>query len=185
MGFSEPEIDQLLVGEVISQATYCLEAVAGVDAALRDQSVDNVYRELHSVLVHAGNVSKLLWPDHVGKADKAARMSQRAERIRALLRVPDASERALRKRSLRNHLEHFDERFDDWAAQGPEGLIDRNVGPRESLGRFPAAAWLRNYDPTRKEFTFGDEAFDIGAIVAAIAEVRTRALDAHTPRRGA
>ena len=162
MGFSEAQIDQLLIGEIISQATYCLDGFEGVKAAVDASSVNGVYRELHSVLVHAGNVSKLLWPDHVSKADKAARMSQRAERIRTQLRMSDESESPLRKRAPRNHLEHFDERFDDWAAKAPDGLIDRNVGPRESLGRFPDDAWLRSYPPNRKEFTFGDEAFDMG-----------------------
>lgn len=84
-------------------------------------SVVAVFRELHSLLTHASNISKLFWPvvgDQPKKPEKLAvwnRKVQRGEFLRALYGMAD--DNALASRELRNHLEHFDERLDDFSVE--------------------------------------------------------------------
>jgi hypothetical protein len=169
-------VDDAFLGEVVSQATYCLDAAASVDSSLADQDLDSVYRALHSVLTHAGNISKLLWPGHVKDKEKQTRMAARAARLLARMKLPSPVSDVLRKRTLRNHLEHFDERLDDWAEQSAQGLVDRNIGPREMIQGVPQRAWLRHYDPSRREFTFRGDVFDLAQLVGTIEQVRALAL---------
>jgi hypothetical protein len=84
------------------------------------------FRTIHSFLTHLSNVSRLIWPPSSFKKDcycnkqKAQGMKCghclarfRAETIQEEL-VLQNSEHPLKDRSLRDHLEHFDERLDSW-----------------------------------------------------------------------
>jgi hypothetical protein len=168
-------IERAFLGEVISQADYCLAAWGDAEAGLKAMSVDSTYRALHSLLTHAGNISKLLWPP--GTRDKAqeARMKARAAKLLTDLNLPPDTVQILSDRDLRNHLEHFDERLDTWASHNPAGLIDRNVGPVAMFASLPRNSMLRHYDPATRQFVFAGDAYDIGALVGAVTTVRVRA----------
>jgi hypothetical protein len=100
---------------------------------------------LQSFLTAAANISKLLWPIETrgrSKEDKilADWRLERGRDLRQLLTVPDDS--PLRSRTFRDHVEHFDERLDQWVhdAQATE---DRLL-----LVRFIAPGMAPEYRPT-------------------------------------
>ncbi|MBA2468283.1 MAG: hypothetical protein H0V37_02625 [Chloroflexia bacterium] len=82
----------------------------------------------HAFLSHVANISKILWPPCSRKSPiKQEVRDQRGEALRRILGITDSS--VLHGRSLRDDLEHFDERLESWSLT-PAGmnldLIDMN-----------------------------------------------------------
>lgn len=70
--------------------------------------MDRFWFSMQSIIVASANVSKALWGS--GRAQKKI-VAQRAP-LRESLGIEDGSPFELR--DLRNHLEHFDERLEEW-----------------------------------------------------------------------
>jgi hypothetical protein len=88
----------------------------------------------------------------------------------------------LKSRTLRNHLEHYDERIDDWAEQ-TEGkrIADWNIGAisdlRKNLPTFQPTEIMRHYDPDTKEFIFRGEVFNLQTLLADVDDIHDLAAD--------
>jgi hypothetical protein len=88
-----------------------------------------IFRTIHSLLTHASNVSKLFWPAtpgrHSGESDAEFNTRcpapTRAAELRKLLALLE-NNHALKSRRLRDHLEHFDERLDNWQSSSLSNL---------------------------------------------------------------
>jgi hypothetical protein len=189
------------LSEIQTQAQYAMNAVPQVNQATRALKLidsntpaawphsEEVFRGLHSFLTHASNVSQILWPgapkrkmketnqqyDERVKADK--RM-QRGEVLRKLLGIDDG-EHPLKSRKLRDHLEHFDERLDEWAAAGANRtyLQDFIGDVRETLTIAPRDQ-MRSFDPDLVVFRFRGEEFELAPLQSALAQIKTRAAGA-------
>jgi len=81
---------------------------------LKEVDPQAVLDELQNIIVQGAAVSRYFWP--VRK-----QYEQRGTELRRMYDVSDAS--PLRSRDLRNAIEHFDERLDDYLAQGIVGNI--------------------------------------------------------------
>ncbi|WP_394131440.1 hypothetical protein [Marinobacter nauticus] len=130
-----------------------------------------IFRSLHSLLTHASNISRIFWPP-VGRGQKAEIRGRRGVVLRQKVGLPD-EDHPLHKRTLRDHLEHFDERIDHWR----ETSIRKNyaqdlVGPKGMIAGFEETDMMRWYDPERKCFMFRGEEFDIQELVTAIEALR-------------
>lgn len=68
---------------------------------------------IQTILVAAGNVSKILWPNEKYKV--------RGEKLRQLLNVE--KDNPLSNRKFRNHFEHYDERIEEYFQCNQQGLI--------------------------------------------------------------
>lgn len=113
-----------------------------------------LFWNLDHFINRAAMVSKMLWP-----VSKATFARQRGETLRQALDVNDDS--LLNSKTLRNHLEHFDERIDRWYEKsGYRIYADRNVGPRDMVifpGN-PNVSIFRHYSPDEGIYSFhGDE----------------------------
>ena len=77
---------------------------------------DTILREAQNLIGHAASLSKLLWPPSTkGKYER------RGKKLRAALGITEES--PLKCRLVRNAMEHFDERLDDYLAKGMFGII--------------------------------------------------------------
>jgi hypothetical protein len=152
-------LTKIFIWEVARQAENALHSKGRLDDAVARRSTREVFRHLESFLNGATKVSLLLWPARdTGKA--------RGEHLRDLLKVTQGN--PLEMRGARNHLQHFDERLDEWAATTENGnYVDSNVGPLAALG-LPV---LRHYDPASQIFTFRSEDFGIGKLVAELEKI--------------
>jgi hypothetical protein len=128
---------------------------------------------LQTFLASAANVSKLLWP--VRKGDP-----KRGEYLRQSLGIGKDS--PLQSRSLRNFLEHIDERVDAWVkATGGQMLADRLILPLSmkvvTIGEQEMSAenYFRRYDPDAKVVSVQGERFQITPIVDALSEIEKKA----------
>ncbi len=79
------------------------------DSAERREN-GSIFEKLRLVLTYTASTSRIFWPPR----NKA---KARGERLRKLVGIP--KDHALSDRSLRDHIEHFDERLDDWLGQAP------------------------------------------------------------------
>ncbi|TYR36705.1 hypothetical protein FXV77_09405 [Sphingobacterium phlebotomi] len=80
-----------------------------------------VWCSIQSILVAAGNVSKILWPS-------SKKYKQRGERLRQMLKVEN--DNPISDRKFRNHFEHYDERVEDWFKNSPSAVyIDQAMNP--------------------------------------------------------
>jgi hypothetical protein len=70
----------------------------------------SIFDSIRMALQFSANVSKVFWPS--GKSAQ-----ERGRRLRDLTGIPDDHD--LKSRALRNHVEHMDERLDDWTANSP------------------------------------------------------------------
>jgi hypothetical protein len=150
--------------EIVLQCENALRAARMIDEALADRERD-VFFALHVFLVFAGIVSKLLW-----QQDKKPSRAK----LRAALGVTDDS--PLKRRTLRNYFEHFDNELATWGADPDANMIDRCVGPK-SFFELPVLAnhYFRLYDDTTHTAVFYDRDYPLQPIVAAIVELLDRA----------
>lgn len=145
---------------------------------------DEAFRAIHSFLTHASNISRILWPalPSKGKSETEEGYEQRTSTrepvrrsrvLRAELGLPD--EHILKDRKLRDHLEPFDERLDDWRATSPQRIIVNDIiGAANSVSGVAATDMMRCYDPSTKRFLLRGEIFNIQDIATAVVELLPR-----------
>ena len=94
------EVDQLASVRVLRQA--------GIEVRENLRIFDRIRLGLQM----AANVSRLFWPP---------KNAGRGARLRALTGLPESH--GLSDRTLRNHIEHLDERLDDWTTVTPRPFL--------------------------------------------------------------
>jgi hypothetical protein len=83
---------------------------------------------------------------------------------------------ALEDRSLRNHIEHFDERLDTWASSSRSfNFVDLNIMPIGAIQGIPQSEIFRQHDSQTNKFYFRGESFDIQSIGAGVHHLLARA----------
>ncbi|WP_367330713.1 hypothetical protein [Sphingobacterium multivorum] len=110
----------ILIGEIALQSQIAKKAAERLLAT--HDVFDNVETlcSIQSILVAAGNVSKILWPSQKYKL--------RGQKLRELLGVEDNNPLASRK--FRNHFEHYDERVEEWFESNFQGVyVDLSMNP--------------------------------------------------------
>ncbi len=96
--------EMVFIGEIVLQSKIA-ELAANRLSEIKDNFDQiEVWSSIQSILVAAGNVSKILWP--------SKEYAECGERLRELLKVDDNN--ILSDRSLRNHFEHYDDRIEKW-----------------------------------------------------------------------
>lgn len=181
------------VSEVQTQWEHAQRAADRIDEWLKDEgnrSPRVLFGEIHTLLTHAGNISKLFWPmlKTRGKNETDEQYAQRqpasvrGEQMRQLFNIQPGH--SFEKRPLRDHLEHFDERIDnfwlDWkavnnqrAADGkPQaGYADLLVAPQWFVDKVDINQHgfiIRHFDQETSIFTFRGIPYDIKEIYAEV-----------------
>ena len=97
--------EMVFIGEIVLQSKIAELAAKRLSASKDNSDQIEVWSSIQSILVAAGNVSKILWP-------QKEKYAGRGERLRELLKVDDNN--ILSDRKFRNHFEHYDERIEKW-----------------------------------------------------------------------
>lgn len=149
--------------EVARQARFGVVAFEDLERA---HDVDRIYLAAQSLVVAAGNVSKILWPQD----SKSGWARGRGVAVREAL---EAHGGVLKQRTLRNDLEHFDERLDEWIAErgGLDHYVDFNVGPIAMFQMGEPLNWLRHYDPDTKIYYFRGEQYELSPLHDALSDL--------------
>jgi len=178
------------VSEVKKQCEFGLAAVKYLNHALqqlqnrelaRDESQfyhSEVFRQIHSLLTHASNISRMFWPpspkqkqnetdqdfeDRLLKIDKVVR----GRVLKVEYGLDDSN--PLKNRTLRDHLEHYDERLDHWRNNSVNrNIVSDTIGPPNAIVGPAETDMMRWFDPTRNVFKFRGEEYDLQGIAASI-----------------
>jgi len=150
--------------ELAHQASHVILAADMVEHELQQvasQGADRVYFALHALVAAAANISRLLWPTAPRIRKPALDWRRRGAVLRALVRADESS--VLRPRAVRDHIEHYDERLDDYVASGVRARTDRNVGPIGAYAEMGMAEPQRHFDPDTWELSFGGDHLNVRA----------------------
>ncbi len=173
----------LFLREVDLQCRYAWNAYTQLWSSVQILHHDAAFYFVHSFLSHSALVSKLLWPVPTGSADRKRRMRERGEALRGFLHLTDGG--LLANRSLRNSLEHYDERLQDWVAETQTGVIaEANFSSPAGMGGMERIAYHRNLDIETGDFTFQGEAYNLHGVMKelqAILDLTQPWLNEHDP----
>ena len=156
--------EMVFLGEIVNQAEYAERAAERLQATYDDFDPVEIWGAIQSILVAAGNVSKILWPSR-------KRSFSRGQSLRLVLAVDDGN--PLSNRNLRNHFEHYGERIEDWFEKNSSAVYsDSSIDPFGSPLGQKAGNSHRAYDPLTQTLTFRGESTDLAAIIRALHEIR-------------
>jgi hypothetical protein len=183
----------LYVGEIRNQAILALQATDTINECIRvleDKSrpwaerspyMSNTFRAIHSFLTHASNISKLFRPvvqatppTKAEKLKKWQRTTDRGVFLRALYTIQ--SPHIFENRDLRNHLEHFDERLDEFAEEldastTGKAYADMGIGPIATMFNGIRPDFILRHYETTGVFIFRGIDYDLMAIERGVSEV--------------
>jgi hypothetical protein len=94
-----------------------IQAGRGSDVKSRGKPHEQAFRDMHSALAFAANISKMLWNI---KCKDRARQLRRVLGIRGRYKV-------LSDKRLRNAFEHLDERIDEWVTRSEKHIIGMHL----------------------------------------------------------
>ena len=126
---------------------------------------------IHEALGHAAALSRFFWPVRANRLTKA-----RGQRLREAFQVSDES--PLQARGLRNALEHYDERLDEFLLGDCVGMIlpEPLIGPVD-LATDPVGKVFKLLDPDQGIFVILGEAFQFEPIIAEVGRILERAYE--------
>lgn len=195
----------IYLGEVESQSLMAINAINALDrlalispeqlGALSSEQYLEVnkeyFRSVHSFLTHLSNISRLIWPPALSPKQNCYCGKPRAKdltcsicvaRMRSsdILKALDITEHehVLKSRTLRDHLEHFDERIDNWMQTSKrQNYIQDNIGPVSAFLKVDECDMMRSYDPSTTNFSFRGESYSLVVLFAGLKDIliRTRA----------
>ncbi len=149
--------DMIFIGEIVLQSKIARRAAERLQATHSNFDNVEVWCSIQSILVAAGNVSKILWPHKKYKI--------RGERLRQMLKVEKGN--PLYDRKFRNHFEHYDERIEEWFEKYSGGVyVDLAMNP--SLRTTWLANDHRGYNSFNNTLLFRGELLDLNEILKAL-----------------
>jgi hypothetical protein len=126
----EKYLEQLFLFELKQQCIFAIQAYNNIVNALKSRDGDNTWLYLELFLIAAAKISIIFWPQR-------SPYKKRGEELRNLLSIQDTV--AFKATGPRNHLEHFDERLEDWYYSSEHGnLMDKSIVPETTIntGKF-------------------------------------------------
>jgi len=149
--------DMVFLGEIVLQSKIARRAAERLEATQNNFDNVEVWCSIQSILVAAGNVSKILWPP-----EKIYKM--RGERLRQMLKVQD--DNILSDRKFRNHFEHYDSRIQDWFSKQSQGVyIDLAMNPSFRGKNLNSH---RGYNSFNNTLEFRGEILDLNNVLKAL-----------------
>jgi hypothetical protein len=157
----------------------------------RDYSVlhSEHFRSAHSFLTHCSNISKLLWPPKIQEKTKPkacecrecklcrSRFAQhRALTLRKAIGLDGKKEHVLQDRTLRDHLEHFDERLDKWqrTSKRRNYFQDCIGSPEIFFEGIDNGDMMRFLDPPTGDFVFQGKRYGLVSLMEGVDEVSSK-----------
>ncbi len=152
--------EMVFIGEIALQSKIAQRAAERLYATDNNFDHTEVWCSIQSILVAAGNVSKILWPN--------AKYKTRGERLRKVLNVENSN--IISSRKFRNHFEHYDERIDEWFKDNSSAVY-ADLGMNSSLRNRLPTRDHRGYNSFNNTLVFRGETLDLGELLKALNEI--------------
>jgi len=179
----DPFITSVYISEISIQCQLALNAIhiakVSLDQINRTDDFDKifflqneVFRNVHSFLVHAGVVSKFLWPSLTGLVKERKKFaSDRGKSLRGVLDLSNDNH-PLKDRTIRNHLEHLDTRLDDWVITSQRHIyVQYIIGSPGDIKGSVDTDIMCVLDPLKLTYYFRGEIFDLKSLEASLIQV--------------
>lgn len=188
-------LQRVYVGEIKSQGRFALNAVGALNQALQGTREFNqdqnrrsffhaeVFRQTHSFLTHASNISRLFWPpkpvkrrDETSEAftQRQAFTTDRGASLLELFGLDDSC--PLKSRVLRDHLEHYDERLDHWSNTSVRrNIASDTIGPPNAIAGLDSSDTMRWFDPINNSFRFRGEEYALQPLATEVDQLLPKA----------
>jgi len=154
--------EMILIGEISLQSKIALRAAERLRATYDNFDHVETWCSIQSILIAAGNVSKILWPKQKYKI--------RGEKLRQLLKVEN--DNPLSNRKFRNNFfEHYDERVEEYFQGNSQGAyIDLAMNPSLKSGLFNDSPLNthRGYNSFNNSLVFRNEIFYLDEVLTAL-----------------
>jgi hypothetical protein len=193
---------EIFVREIKMQCRFGIEAFNALGAELQridneaslpfdhrpqtptDPDGDNwvVFLHSYSFLVHAAIVSKILWPEprvskhersKVGPANvKALEVirTKRGPQLRKELKIKEGLK--IESKSLRNDLEHYDERIEAWYLASPrKNSMDWSLISRSAVAGLDPWDFRRNFEPATTSFLLEGNDYNLHAMGLELVDI--------------
>ena len=176
--------ERSLVMDVFLERIYLEQVIE--DCQMCIQSAQNLNHELsHSRepfscvidLIHkAASLSRMFWPPKSFNKESTKRADSRGMHLRKSIGINE--NHVIKSRSIRDHLEHFDERLDDWAENSThQNIIKKLIGSRSAVGGdIGNDDIIHHFDPQTLHYYFRGQGFNIKDIVIGIEDIQNRAI---------
>lgn len=194
--------------EIAKQCQFAIDAIGQLNHSLGSMRGElsqeshrmkffhnEVFRSIHSFLTHTSNISRLLWPALPtrgnGESDSAyeARVVTKPSVIRSrVLRAEFGltDEHVLKSRRLRDLLDHFDEKLDEWRTTSKHrNIVNDYIGPKNGIVGVADTDMMRWFDPSTKVFTFRGEVFNLQSLATEVERMLPIALQVEERMRDA
>jgi hypothetical protein len=138
-----------------------------------EHCMERFWFSAQSIVVAAANITKAFW----GSGRDQKQIEERRTPLRTSLGITEDS--VFRLMSLRNHLEHFDERLDEWLEQSARKWhIDGSIGDITRLIEPPPepVEVFRFFNPANGDLTFWGDKVSIPGLVTEASELLPKAL---------
>ncbi len=157
--------EMIFIGEIALQSKIAQRSAERLRATHDNFDQVETWCTIQSILVAAGNVSKILWPNKKYKI--------RGERLRQLLKVEKGN--PLSNRKFRNNFfEHYDERVEEYFQGNSQGVyIDLAMNPSLRSGIFndPPLNTHRGYNSFNNSLVFRNETLYLDEIFEALGDI--------------
>jgi len=155
--------ESIFISEIVFQSNLAQRGAECLQAADENFDKIGIWSSIQSILIAAGNISKILWPKKEYK--------DRGEKLRKLLEVDDNS--ILRNRKFRNQLEHYDDLIDELFNNHPtSSYIDLAMNP--SISSFGTKYCHRGYNSFNNTLVIRGQVLDLGAVLKSIEELKLK-----------
>jgi hypothetical protein len=159
----KPLAEMIFIKEIVLQSKIAQMAANRLPGPHDHSNQIEAWWVIQSILVAAGNVSKILWPQR-------KEYTARGEELRKLLAV--AENNLLSDRKFRNHFEHYDERIEDWFKEQSSAVYtDLAIDPIEWFWGRDLDTRHRVYNPLTKTLIFRRESFDLDSVLNELEEI--------------
>lgn len=160
---------------ILYSASCAVDAFSRYERALADHAdwqPARIVSAVHESLGHAAALSRFFWPAQRTRYVKLS--AARGAKLRAIFAVEDQSPLATRK--LRNVLEHFDERLDEFClVTGAALVIPGPMIGAKGWADEPVARVFKALDPSSEEVVILGESFPFGPIRKEVARIHALA----------
>jgi hypothetical protein len=167
----DSHIESAYLRELGDECEFALLSLQEMNRAFKERNrTVRFFRCAQDFLQHSGAISRIFWPP----PSAGARAKARGAHLKQALGVTDCH--PLEKRSLRNHLEHFDERIDDWAESSVNRTIaDRIIVPRRQImSTITETDIFRMFESDTRHYIFRGEEFDMQALYDGVQDIQRR-----------
>ncbi len=173
-------IEKIYLDEILDECQFALMAIESMNSSLnmKEPTASLFFRASQDFLQHCGAISRIIWPPWIRDRAKNLRAQSRGTHLSSILGLEDSH--ALKDRSLRNLLEHYDESIDDWADTSPnKNIVDKMIIPRRSMiggSAIREGDLFRVFETETLTFFFRGSTFNIQLLCEGVQDARQKVI---------